>query len=64
MSVATARPDSRRNRRSTTSWLAAVRSIGGPYMSTIGRTSMEPYAAPGHRAAASIARSRFSASMT
>ncbi len=34
-----------------------------PYMPMTGRTSMEPFSAPGHRAAASMAWSRFSASI-
>lgn len=59
MRVATARPCSRRNRRSTTS-RAAPTYLWGASNSMIGRTSIEPVGAAGIRDAASMAWSRFS----
>ena len=71
--VATARPCSSRNRRSTNSWVVASlrlsrRSLrptagpGRPTKSMTGRTSIEPTLAPGHCAARSSASSRSLAS--
>ena len=75
MSVARARPDSSRNVRSTRERTTSAGSAGRPRTPSCGhrgplvtcrrsgRTSIEPYSAPGQRAAASRARSKSSVSM-